>query len=660
MSDALGLSLSSAKTKLDDSFLVSLTKDPMSSTELKGMKADLDRLSLLLKSGTATPLDKTNASLLGATLKSCLNSRTIAEKAKDFDTEKFEREQAALGKVMKELDMGGKLSETKKATALKLKSTVKESLEILETRNRLMKRTGAKKRVSIRLEKNLEEARRGRNICVCFLVDCTASMQPYIDGIKTQIQRVVDRYKKLHVDSDLQFGFVGYRDFDDDRFDVKGFTGDVSEFISFVRRVVASGGGDECEDVVGGLDKVLSLDWESAGKGSSRVLIHIADAPAHGEVYNGGRGDNYATGRTPHGKSTDAVPYLKALRGSQVHYFFFRVNSTCDAMVAKFNEQLALTSKSKAGQYVDIQELSQVEDLADTVLKTFSSSVLKTHAAVRSARYSQLSTHMSSISEEDGTASAAPTHIPEPDDIKSLKFGDVSWDRVTTRKTKLFMCNPPAGMSSLQTKTMSLYQQIVSAGNGYDYDVKWYDESPFGDGACRWAYWGRLQMDGRWQNVVLKRFKNAATCHSKFRYMKTLEETAIAQFLADNYNTHRRPSKPVRFVTALMMEMYHRGSPEYFTCEHVLPPGKFEKFCDNAGAWNSALLDRSLLEFAKYTFDATRGYMMVTDLQGVDTGSEFVLTDPAIVCQDVDRFMETNMGKKGIVANIEMVRKLMG
>ena len=35
---------------------------------------------------------------------------------------------------------------------------------------------------------------------------------------------------------------------------------------------------------------------------------------------------------------------------------------------------------------------------------------------------------------------------------------------------------------------------------------------------------------------------------------------------------------------------------------------------------------------------------MVTDLQGVRQGDEYILTDPAILCKDRTRFGDTNLG----------------
>ena len=63
-----------------------------------------------------------------------------------------------------------------------------------------------------------------------------------------------------------------------------------------IARSKATGGGDEPEDVAGGLKKMLSLSW----KGDTRIIIHIADAPAHGEEYTpDGCGDSHPGPQDP-------------------------------------------------------------------------------------------------------------------------------------------------------------------------------------------------------------------------------------------------------------------------------------------------------------------------------------------------------------------------
>ena len=83
---------------------------------------------------------------------------------------------------------------------------------------------------------------------------------------------------------------------------VLDFTEDVASFESFMESVRASGGGDTPEDVLGGINKAAGLSWPpNAG---TRILFHIADAPAHGERFYGGSDDSY-----PNGHAEDKVQF---------------------------------------------------------------------------------------------------------------------------------------------------------------------------------------------------------------------------------------------------------------------------------------------------------------------------------------------------------------
>ena len=86
---------------------------------------------------------------------------------------------------------------------------------------------------------------------------------------------------------------------DKDRYEFHDFVEekDMANLKTFIEGVKAfSGRGcDFAEDVAGGLKKALSLTW----KGETRIIIHIADAPAHGSEYNGGCNDKYPGPQDP-------------------------------------------------------------------------------------------------------------------------------------------------------------------------------------------------------------------------------------------------------------------------------------------------------------------------------------------------------------------------
>ena len=118
---------------------------------------------------------------------------------------------------------------------------------------------------------------------LAFLIDCTGSMGSYIKQTKDDIRNMVDFVKETY-ENDIKLGFVGYRDHSDGamRIERLDFTGEPTEFESFVGGIDANGGDDAPEDVLGGLEAVLNLGWSNPNK----VLIHIGDAPQHGEEFH--------------------------------------------------------------------------------------------------------------------------------------------------------------------------------------------------------------------------------------------------------------------------------------------------------------------------------------------------------------------------------------
>jgi hypothetical protein len=112
-------------------------------------------------------------------------------------------------------------------------------------------------------------------------MDVTGSMGSWIAEAKAKVIGISQTITTNFADSQLRMAFVGYRDVKDTkRFEVIEFTTNASSLQTRISGISASGGGDAPEDIFGALQQVLSLDWQS----SSRVLIHIADAPCHGHA----------------------------------------------------------------------------------------------------------------------------------------------------------------------------------------------------------------------------------------------------------------------------------------------------------------------------------------------------------------------------------------
>lgn len=163
---------------------------------------------------------------------------------------------------------------------------------------------------------------------MCFLMDCTASMEPWIQAAKDQIRGILARFPG----TEFEVAFVGYRDYHDfERFVLVPFT-DVNTMLLHVQNIHAVGGDDEAEDIAGGLDHVRNLNWNAHVK----TIVHIADAPAHGmQFHSASISDSYPDG-DPDGKNP--LDLLRRLSQMGIDYTFIRTDKSTDKMINKFHE----------------------------------------------------------------------------------------------------------------------------------------------------------------------------------------------------------------------------------------------------------------------------------------------------------------------------------
>ena len=84
------------------------------------------------------------------------------------------------------------------------------------------------------------------------------------------------------------------------------------------------GGGDEPEDVIGALEKVLGFVWSS----HTRLLIHIADAPGH----------------PPRGRQRRADQILKDFASKSIRYAMLPIGRKADSMALEYSKFVELSS----------------------------------------------------------------------------------------------------------------------------------------------------------------------------------------------------------------------------------------------------------------------------------------------------------------------------
>ncbi len=153
--------------------------------------------------------------------------------------------------------------------------------------------------------------------------------------------------------------FVGYRDVCDDpkqRLAVLDFvrssvSAENQEFCSFLGSMEAGGGGDDCEDVLTGMDAAVDLNWTSNNRTyvlaiqinlfSCRShwyfilrLFHIADMPAHGDRFHASNvTDNHPHFDSKHPLGLTMEDLISRMKRKKIDYSFCKITRNTDKMV---------------------------------------------------------------------------------------------------------------------------------------------------------------------------------------------------------------------------------------------------------------------------------------------------------------------------------------
>lgn len=171
--------------------------------------------------------------------------------------------------------------------------------EILKSQEKLLDHL--QKEMSQAREANLVQGDKPSciSVDVAFCIDCTGSMSAWLDAAKDQIvyiaEEIVPRIKKDYpgMDIELHFSVIEYRDYGDPDqhriFPLDGFTSDVKKFSTHIQGLVARGGGDGPEDLLGALDLASKLNWSS----NIKFLVIVTDSPAHTRECNDDLEDLY-------------------------------------------------------------------------------------------------------------------------------------------------------------------------------------------------------------------------------------------------------------------------------------------------------------------------------------------------------------------------------
>eukprot|EP01034_Spumella_vulgaris_P039414 gene39414-48708_t len=459
--------------------------------------------------------------------------------------------------------------------------------EVDDARERnLLERLAETKKRSKLIAALQAQLRETASLDLVIALDCTDSMESYIDAAKNNIRQVADSLTRLYPDVPLRVAFIGYRDHCDGsaRLEVMRFTTNMEEFKTFVGKMVAKGGGDTPEDVFGALRVAETMEWRSA----TRILCHIADAPCHGTPEFHDYDDSHPGG-DPHGLKADKL--LKGLKDQRVQYYFGKITDYTDKMITRFNQIMGGT----------VPFVTTTPITASTLMSVVSSSVS-----------SSLTPTLSTTARAGGE-----TH----------KMTDVVGHRYHLRNT-VSQADLLAMVSDvcLENFPDSALANIKIA------------PQPFAKGAMKAAFYG-YDCTAR-QPVV---FKQSMAAKESQRSLAKYEAFLVCHYAAHYFALEFNKIKPT-YLRA------REGQPYFLQEEQLVGTfEKFNNnagYCQPSPTAHGTE-HNPVQAFSHWTHHVTGGALMVVDCQGIyDAASKtFKLTDPAVHCTTLTRFGGTNLGK---------------
>jgi Mg-chelatase subunit ChlD len=519
---------------------------------------------------------------------------------------------------------------------------------------------------------------------VLFLMDTTSSMSSYIEAAKNQIRDIVKDTKEAFLnESHVRIAVVGYKDHGDyPNVEFLDFTSSVGTVHNFLDRLEASGGADIPEDVLGGIQQAINASW----KQQNRIIVHIADAPAHGRPLHDlheSCDDYYVPGSEPHGLTYE--PLIRQLVNLNINYAFLRIFSTTDCMAFAFGQAygggsemrllpgntyssdkvdsllLTRSEKAKPGmsaapQFEEVQLGTTYSALKNLVVSSITASVTRTANRLSLA----LSRGSASRSTGTGTVRGARGKLSRGPNLAAIT--EVHSVGVIGRKKSVRLEKGPPlwDMNGWLDKTLTVEGYCLDlALHGPDTLNSMMDSDeniklgiaeltlharaqPFAQGASRLAAFAR--PDATTSKFVLKSFINPKD-GSLASSIEDMRMQALCKAFALEFNGLVKPVQPLDFITTLSLQDKHGDGN--LSLEPFIE-GSYVKYNSN-GAWvledDSNPFNETAQAFSHFTFERSWGHLLVTDLQGVGN----LLTDPAIQTKDPERFKlgMTNMREEG-------------
>ncbi|KAH7226202.1 hypothetical protein BKA60DRAFT_555652 [Fusarium oxysporum] len=514
-----------------------------------------------------------------------------------------------------------------------------------------------------------------------FLMDTTSSMGPFIAAAKEQVKKIMqDITETFYNEAEVRIAVVSYKDHcDKNHIQFIDFTTDVEKVRGFIDKLKARGGGDAPEDVLGGIQQAINASW----KNQTRCIIHIADAPPHGNIFHSWaeKSDDYYTpGSEPH--KLQYQPLLKQMIGLNLNYALLRILSATDKMAYVFLQEYAAASAdckllksnphyrealkansgprssvlgasskgtAKGGLLFEEAELGTTYSaLRHLVVKSVTSSASRT--AVRmsesSSRTGEKGTKTAQMSHLDAIGEAEDDEFNEKQSEAILEDVEKKWSDQNWFEDKLvvegFSPDTVIHRSGTLNDMMAHDDNIKLSVMELNVHKR---RMPFAQGALRLAYCAKTTHSTN--PYVVKSFKRGGKRLAHLA--EDMRCQALCKAFALEFNALTDDKHSIDFiVTSCLKGKSGDSGTDYISLEPFIE-GDYVKYNNNCSYVNEDNPDdefnKAAQAFSHFTYERSWGSFLVCDLQGVG----HVLTDPAIHTLDPERFKlaDTNLGREG-------------
>ena len=357
------------------------------------------------------------------------------------------------------------------------------------------------------------------------------------------------------------------------------------------------------------MEAVAQLSWSH----SNRVLVHICDAPCHGQEYHefhGRANDNYLKGDP---KNRDLSKLMLNIKRLDVTYCKITLNETTKKMFEEFTFVFGPIAEIHVNDPACL-----IKHIVERTSAIIHSNIQSTISAIRLAN--------------------------KPIKTYTISSRELDWSSIETHDVHITELVPPNELEDV------FHPLSVSKTSG---QMK-ISPNPFTKGSLRFAFYGQFSSENSsFVDVVFKEFVSAdARANTLTVYHEYLEIQAIAQFLAELFNAEQqrlfRNFIPIVYADADLVQQINNPLKIYQVERRMHQ--EWRKWNNNSGGVSLSEYSTTLQAFSHWTHHITAGRLMVVDLQGVKVDRAYLLTDPALHCDDLLRFRETrtNLGVKGM------------